>query len=310
MKRKLIPLLLGAGVGLVGAHARAGEDEMKMPAQGEIRVFVSDAKGQPLAGDKASVTVYLDYGGFKKTLKAEAVAPKKEEAKEEGEEHGEAHHGPETHGGQVVGSEGYTIELVVAVEDEEHEGEENEGKEVHEGKEAGGHDIDEPYFEAKAPLVTYQDSMKDSPPAERPGKCAKCGMALAPQPASFTAVVVVKIGDKTINAKGFKYPEDMPKTLAEAVKKIEAELAEIDGLVASKKLDDVHKAAERISKVAEHLGEIAPAADKGAATKLGKEIAHLFGAIDKAADAGKAEETKKVIAQYREKLAALKRLVK
>lgn len=304
MKLQLVPLLLGAGVALVGAQARAGDDD-KMPAQGEIRVFVSDPEGEPLGGDKASVTVYLDYGGFRKTLKTEAVAPKKETHEEEGEEKGEAHHGPETHGGHVVSSEGHSIELVVAVEAEEHEGEGHEKKEG-----AGGHGIDEPYFEAKAPLVTYQDSMKDSPPSEKPGNCPKCGMRMAAQPASFTAVVVVKIGDKTINAKGFKYPEDMPKTLAEAATRIEAELAEIDELVAGKKLEEVHKAAERISKVAEHLGEIAPAADKAAATKLGKEIGHLFEAIDKAADAGKAEDTKKVVAQYRDKLAALKRLVK
>jgi hypothetical protein len=294
--------LLGAGVLLLAGSAVAGEDEKKMPEQGEVRVFVSNPKGEPLGGDKATVTVYLDYGGFKKTLKTEAVTPKKDAGKkEEGEdkEKGEAHHGPESHGGQMMTSDDYTVELVVAVE-EEHE----------KGEKAEEHVIDEPYFEAKAPLVAYQDSMKDSPPAEKAGKCAKCGLDMKAQPAAFSAVVVVKVGDKTINAKGFKYPEEMPKTLAEAAKKIESALAAIDELVAGKKLDDVHKVAEGISKVAEHLGEIAPAADKAALAKLGKEIVDLFEAIDKAADAGKADDTEKVMTQYREKLAALKKLVK
>jgi len=303
MRGKVVPLLLAAGFALGVAQARAGEDD-KMPAQGEIRVFVSDAKGEPLGGDKAAVTLYLDYGGFKKTLKAEAVAPKKEAHEEEGE--GDAHHGPETHGGQVISSEGFGFELVVAVEGEEHE--EHEGHEGHDKAEQ--HEIDEPYFEVKVPLVVYQDSMKDAPPSEKPGKCPKCGMVMAAQPASFTAVVVCKIGDKTINAKGFKYPEDMPKTLADAATKIEAALAQIDELIAAKKLGDVHKVAEGVSKVAEHLGEIAPAAHKAAATKLGKEIAGLFDAIDAAADAGKAEETKKVVAHYREKLAELRQLAR
>jgi len=293
---------LGAGVLLLAGAAVAGEDEKKMPTEGEVRVFVSDPKGEPLGGDKATVTVYLDYGGFKKTLKTEAVKPKKAPAKEEGEdkEKGEAHHGPETHGGQVVTSDDYSIELVVAVEEGEHE----------KGEKAEEHAADEPYFEAKVPLVVYQDSMKDAPPADKAGKCAKCGMNMTAQPAKFTAVVVVKVGDKTVNAKGFNYPEERPKTLAEAAKKIEGQLAEIDELVAGKKLDDVHKVAGRISKVAEHLGDIAPAADKAALTRLGKEIVELFEAIDKAADAGKADDTKKVVGQYREKLAALKKFVK
>jgi len=286
-------IALGAGILLVAGAAYAGDDEEKMPEQGVVHLFVSDPKGESLGGDKATVTVYLDYGGFKKTAKAEVVHPKT--AAHEEKDKDEVHHGIETHGGQVVTSDDYTVEMLVTAGEETPE---EHAK------------MDEPHFEVKVSLVTYQDSMKDAPPAEKAGKCAKCGMAMQAHPAEFTAVVVVKVGDKTVNAKGFKYPEEMPKSLAEAAKKIEGQLAAIDALVAGKKLDDVHKVAEGISKVAEHLGDIAPAADKAAVTKLGKEIVELFESIDKAADAGKADETKAVVAQYREKLAALKKLVK
>lgn len=309
MRRSLLSLLL---VPLLAAGAaRAGDDDKKSPpAEGELRVFVTDAKNMPV-GEGASITVYLDYGGFKKTLKTELVKPPAKKAGEKEEKKDEEHHGAESHGGQSIVSEGYTVEVAVEVLEAEHE---EHGAKKDEDKDAEKeHAIDEPYFKATAPLVTYQDSMKDAPPAEKAGKCAKCGMAMEASAAKFTAVVVAKIGDKTINAKGFVWPEEGPKSMADAAAKIDALLGEIDGLVAAGKLDDVHKKAEQISKVAEHLDELSkamPAADHAAATKLGTEIVGLFDAIDKAADAGKADDTKKVIAQYRAKLEALKKLAK
>ena len=308
MRRFLFSLLV---VPLLAAGAaRAGDDKKDAPAEGEVRVFVTDSKFVPV-GEGGSVTVYLDYGGFKKTLKTELVKPAAAKADphagmdKKQEEHKEA----ESHGGQSMEAEGYTVELAVQAPEAEKAGaKKDEDKDADHEKAP-----DEPYFKAMAQLVAYQDSMKDADPAEKPGKCAKCGMMLQANPAKFTAVVVVKIGTKTINAKGFVYPEEGPKSLADAAAKIGALLDEIDGLVKAGKLDDVHKSAEKISKAAEHLDELSkalPAADHASATKLGTEIVGLFEEIDKTADAGKADETKKVIAQYRAKLEALKKLVK
>ena len=298
-------LLLLSGALLLAAAPRARAEDAGPPKEGEVHVFVTGPKGEKIGGADATVTVYLDYGGFKKTLKMEAKAPpapaagaKKEEDEKKKDEKEE---GPETHGGQVVVSDGYAVEVAV---DPIHEEKGAKAEEEH------GHG-DDPWFEANAPLVAYQDSMKDAPPAEKAGKCAKCGMAMAVQPASFTAVVVVKLKDKSINAKGFQYPPaDAPATLAAAADDIEKHLAEIDKLIAGSKLDDVHKVAEKVSTTAKLLEGLAPAAARDEVGKIGRKLVSLFETIDTAADAGKADDTKKALAEYRAALADLRKQVK
>ena len=135
---------LGAALLLSVASARA-EDE-GLPAESEVHVYVTDAKGAAVGGDQAAVTLFLDYTGFKKTLKMEAHSPKaaakpeaKPEAKEEKEEE-------RTHGGQVVTMDGYAIEL--AVEPVHAEAEEHGKAEPAKGEEKDeDHGADVPWFE-------------------------------------------------------------------------------------------------------------------------------------------------------------------
>lgn len=273
---------LSAVAGLMTVTAVAGDkDKTKPENEAEIRVVVLDAKGVPVGGDTAIVTINLDYGGFQKSLTAESVkaaAPAKVVAG--------------SHGGQTLTTDGYSIEVIVVPK---------------KGPKAAA--PEGPYFKATAQIVAYQDSMKDAPPAEKPGKCANCGMSMAEHPATFTAVVALKVGDKTIEAKGFAYPE----TLAAAATQIGGLLDQIDALIAGGKLSDVRSAADQVSRVAHRLDDDAAplaTADQTAAKKLGDDVAALVDALGKASDANKPEDAKKAAAQIRTKLDALKKLVK
>lgn len=224
---------------LVGVACRVDAGKDDGPAkEGLVRVYVTDAKGAAVGGDGASVTVEVDYGGFKKSLMTEAKTAKKPAVpakKDDG-----AAKAPESHGGQSVTQDGYVVEMVVEPLDDSPYGA-------------------SPWFESKAPFVAYQDSMKDAPPAEAAGKCKGCGMTMQVQAASFTGVVSVKLKDKTITASGFAYPPaDAPKTLEAAANDIERRIDEIEKLVTAGTLADVRKSAEKIIATARLLDRVSP----------------------------------------------------
>lgn len=87
----------------------------------------------------------------------------------------------------------------------------------------------------------------------------------------------------------FKMPTSYPR----AVKEIEHRLANIAGLIQSKKLDQVHAEAEVIKRVGEQVGQLALKPDSGVpkdsvkeVNQAGKALAAKFDAIDKAGDSG------------------------
>lgn len=93
----------------------------------------------------------------------------------------------------------------------------------------------------------------------------------------------------------------MPTTYNGAVKEIEYRLHEIEELMESKHLDDVHAQADIIKKIGEQIGQLALKPDSGVPkdavkeiNQTGKALAGKFDAIDKAGDAGDAAGTRKV----------------
>lgn len=105
-----------------------------------------------------------------------------------------------------------------------------------------------------------------------------------------------------------------PKSYAEAIDVIHHQLQEIEGLIKSKKLDQVHAEAAVIRDVSGRLGQLALAGDSGVprdAVKdvniAAKDLAARFDAIDRAGDSGDLAGTQKV---YGEMVALFERLQK
>lgn len=93
----------------------------------------------------------------------------------------------------------------------------------------------------------------------------------------------------------------MPTAYKTAVREVFFRLHEIEGLMASRKLEQVHAQADVIRKVGDVVGQLALKPDSGVArdaikkvNKAGRELAATFDAIDKAADSGDAVGTRKV----------------
>jgi len=93
----------------------------------------------------------------------------------------------------------------------------------------------------------------------------------------------------------------MPTTYKGAVNEIRIRLHEIDELITTKKLSDVHSQAEVIQKVGHLIGQLALKADSGVpkgvvkeVNKAGRELAGKFDAIDRAGDSGDAAGTRRV----------------
>jgi hypothetical protein len=283
-------LLFVAAALLVGAADSARATDDAGPAKtGLIRVYVSDAKGAAVAADAATVTVELDYGGFKKSLEterkswkasAEPAAEKKDDGKPKA---------PRSHGGQTVTKDGYVIEMVVEPLDEPPYG-------------IGS------WFEATAPFVAYQDGMKDAAPVEEPGKCKSCGMTLVAQDASFTGVVVVKFKDRSITAPGFAYPPaDAPKTFDAATAELSSRLDEIDKLLAAGTLAEIRAPAAKFAATTRLLDRLAPAAARSKVVGYRRGLVMLWSGIDLLVDAGKADELKRLLGLVRAVLADLKK---
>ncbi len=264
---------------LLSATAFA-KDKPKPDTQAEVRVVVLDPKGVPVGGDAATVTLDLDYGGFQKSHTAEAVkaaVPAKVVAG--------------SHDGQTSTFDGWSVEVVVV---------------PRKGPKAPA--PEGPYFKATVTVVGYQDSMK-CVLAEKPGPCPRCGMGMGEVPAPFKAVVVVKAGDKSVEATGFTWPE----TVGDAAERIEAFLDEIDVVVAGEELAQVRGLGEKLVQVARRLDDDAEPLSKtyqAAVKKARDEIVALVEALGKAADAGKADEAKEVAAKLRTKVEPLKKFAK
>ncbi|MBI1851895.1 MAG: hypothetical protein HYR85_16280 [Planctomycetes bacterium] len=261
---------------------RAADDPPKGPTEGVLRIYVTDTKGEPVAGGKASVTAYLDYGGLKKTVTLDPVEPKKGgDVKDPG---------AGKHGGQVVKTDDDSVELLVV-------------------KDAASRPVAAPAFEARIPLVVYQDSMKDAPPSETPGSCPKCGMAMEAHSATFSAVVTVKSGEHTVTAKGFHYPADQgPKSIADAAKMITGNLDRIDALITSGKLAGIRKVAKKVtgaSKTIVNLAAARPAGEQATVKKAAEDIADTCAALTKSAKANNADDCKKAVARLRALVASL-----
>lgn len=96
----------------------------------------------------------------------------------------------------------------------------------------------------------------------------------------------------------------MPATYKAAVAEIRMRLHEIDELILTKKLEDVHGQAEVIQKVGNVVGQLALKAESGVpktaikeVNKAGRELASKFDAIDRAGDSGDAQGTRKIHAE-------------
>jgi len=95
-----------------------------------------------------------------------------------------------------------------------------------------------------------------------------------------------------------------PTSYKAAVAEIRMRLHEIDVLITTKKLVDVHGQAEVIQKVGNLVGQLALKADSGVpktaireVNKAGRELANKFDAIDRAGDSGDGPGTRKVYAE-------------
>lgn len=93
----------------------------------------------------------------------------------------------------------------------------------------------------------------------------------------------------------------MPTTYKGAVDEIRMRLHEIDALIVTKKLADVHAQADVIQKVGNVVGQLALKADSGVpkeaikeVNKAGRALAAKFDAIDLAGDSGDAVGTRRV----------------
>lgn len=108
----------------------------------------------------------------------------------------------------------------------------------------------------------------------------------------------------------------MPTTYKDGVEEIQHRLHEIEELIESKKLDDVHSEAEVIQKVGNVIGQLALKPNSGVpktavkeVNKAGRDLASKFDAIDKAGDSGDAAGTRKVYDELVKLTATLEKYV-
>ena len=126
----------------------------------------------------------------------------------------------------------------------------------------------------------------------------------------FSAVVIFRLGGKTLNVKGFEYPPAVPDNYKDAVARIEEHLRTIAGLIDTGDLEKVHAIADKISYVCKKLPELAARGDRPEVEKTCKVIIGLFGEIDEAADAGRKTETVQAFGKYKTKVKELEKHVK
>ncbi len=282
MNRRLaaIAFLVAAAAAL--AAGATPDDAPKRATEGVLRVYVTSASGAPVGG-LATATAFLDYGGgLKKTVALAPVEPKRGSSAK--------NPGAGKHGGQTLKTTDESFELVVF-------------------DDGAAHDVDAPAFEARIPLVLYQDSEKDSPPSEKPGVCPKCGAPMEPVAASFSAVVSARIEKRTVTAKTFRWPpEPAPASIAEAAQTISAQLDRVDGMIDDGKLGNVHKATRKIAHGRDSIAGLAagrPASEQARIRATLDDLAAACASLDKAAKANDAADCRKLVVRLRALVAAL-----
>jgi hypothetical protein len=273
--RRAAALALAASI-IASASLAANDDPKPKATDGLLRVYVTTSKGEPVGG-MATATAFLDYGGgFKKTVALTPVEPKRGASAKDP--------GAGKHGGEVVKTTEESFELVVFAD-------------------GAPHATTVPAFEARIPLVLYQDAAKDSPPSEKPGKCPKCGETLEPVAAAFSAVVSARIVNRTVTARTFRWPgEAPPASIAEAAGAIAGQLDRIDAMIADGKLGNVRKATRKIAHSREQIADLAakrPADEQARIRPALDEIAAACASLDKAAKANDASDCRKLSARLR-----------
>jgi hypothetical protein len=245
------------GMALVLALAGMGAAS---PHGTEVRVYIAD-KDKKLVdpADVGGVTIKLDRPGSK-PLETELSTPSK----------GDKRFGI-GHGGEVVESGGYFVEVVIYNPHDPS------------GRGARAEDDGTPFFRAEVDTRAYPE---------------------------FQAVVIFKIKGETRNAKGFEYPPAVPATLKDAVAKLEATVAKLEELVKAKDHDATHGLEKRVYKLCDGIPGLAPADSKAEVEKSCKELAALFKDLDKAVHSGDADAVTGVMGKYKAAVAGLRKQVK
>jgi len=302
----IVALGIAAALGLGAAradeheHGHGKDAEAKAEAKsGEARVFLLDKEKKPVSIEGMSATLFLEMaGGKKKTVKLEPAV-------------GEAGHHGQT---LPLGSDRFVMLEVKRPHEGEHADGGHGGEQGEGGHEKGhgeeGHGGVVGFFRAEIPLEAFVCPM-GCVMAEAAGKCPKCGMDMKMGPVAFDAVVVIKGKDgKSQNVKGFKYPAgEAPKTLADAIAKVDAVAAAVEAKIKEGKLGEVHQAAEPLTVIGEALAGLT-GSSKGGAEPLAAKLKAHFEELDHAGDAGDAAKTKAALARLRETVAELKKLGK
>ena len=136
------------------------------------------------------------------------------------------------------------------------------------------------------------------------------GMRTKPVALEFTAVVIFRIGGKSMNVKGFSHPRAIPTNYPDAIARIEDHIKSIQGLIESGDLGKVHSVADKISDVCKKLPELADKDHRTIVQKLSTATIALFKKIDDAADNGRKGDTIEVLKLYKANVAALKKHLK
>lgn len=225
----------------------------------EVRVYIADKDKKPVDPADVEVTIKLDRPGAK-PLTAELSTPAK----------GDKRFGI-GHGGEVLESGGYFVEMVVY---NPHDAS---------GRGTRAEDDGTPFFRAEVDTRAFPE---------------------------FQAVVIFKIKGETRNAKWFEHPPVVPATLPEAVAKLDGMITKLESLVAAKDHDGTHGLGKRVYKLCAGIPALAPADAKAAVEKACKDIAALFKDLDKAAHSGDAEAMSAVIGKYKVAIGELKKQVK
>ena len=301
----LLPFLLTPAVALADGET-------------EVRVYLANRDRKPvdLRGIKATLIVE-PAGGKRRVVPLSAVTPA-----------GKGQRSFE-HGGEVRPAGDYLVELVVQTPPAEpaghgggghghgghghgdggnHGGHGDGGHDGHGGSAHGGQpDEVTPYFRGQVDLRGYSCGMAGHPVTDRAGRCAKCGMELRAIQREFSAVVVLRVGGRTVNAQGFRHPSDTPTSYADGLEKIQTHIETINGLIEANQLLRVHPVAERISRVCKKLPDFAPKGAEPAVRTTCTAVVALFKDIDEAADSQRRAETVAVLDRYKARLAEFKR---
>jgi len=258
------------------------EHEKKAPAKkGELHVYLADEDKNPVPLTDVKVTLIIEpNGGKRRVLKATLVNPEGKKKWGIG------------HGGEVREMKGYHVEFVV-VQPHHHEA---EGEHEHKSEDGT------PYFKAAIDLVGFSCGMTGDPVLAKQEQCPKCGMKTKPVDLTFSAVIIFRIGENTVNVKGFAHPPTVPAHYSDAVAKMLKLFAPFAKSMRDGDDNAAHSTERMIMDIAEALSDLEGAKDKSAIKNAVSKIEILFKDIDKANHHGKKAEASKLIDQLKEKI--------